>query len=85
MIKRYGTPPDANTAQKISEPFGLLDYLGLEHLNPGSPMSDELVGTKVPPASVARQLRQKYPNKNISTEVKGYGTFLVGPDGWELV
>lgn len=79
--RAYGHPPDAKDCTEIPSP-GFRTTLDPEALNPGSTLFEDLMGSKVPPVAIARQLIRKFPKKNVLVKVTGYGTFRVGPQGW---
>ncbi len=88
-MRSYGYPPAIEDCVESSIPASVLLKVDQRILTPvaGTGMAPGGLGRKVPTSAVARQLCAAYAwgrDGPVSVEVKGYGTFLIGPRGWEL-
>lgn len=81
-MKKYGYPPEVKDCTKVETGPWLMEHLGVDEVNARSSLSAELLGQAVPNMSIARQVRQRFPHRNITFTIKGRGTFRVGEEGW---
>lgn len=84
----YGYPPDPSECVEAEAPPNLKVKADQTVLTPLAHTMSPHIGAKASVAAVARQLNQHYDfgrEKCVSVAVPGYGTFFIGPEGWECV
>jgi len=87
-MTKYGYPPAVSECEEAPAPPNLIVTANQQVLTPvaGTGMAPGGVGRKLSVLSIARQLNQYYANSMpVKVEVKGYGQFLIGHEGWELI
>lgn len=88
MKNKYGCPPSLGDCTPARAPVELVVQLGHSSLDANRSSSQPLMGKKVSAVAIARQLNFVFDfgrKKPVSVDVTGYGTFLIGPSGWELI
>lgn len=84
----YGVPPDRFECVEVEVPTTLKVKADQTVLTPWAHTMTPFIGRKASVVAVARQLNQHYDfgrEKCVSVAVPGYGTFRIGPNGWECV
>ena len=88
-MRSYGYPPAIEDCEDATVPASVLLKVDQRILTPvaGTGMAPGGLGRAVPATAVARQLCAAYKwgsEGPVRVAVTGYGTFLIGPRGWEL-
>jgi len=87
MITSYGTPPAYEDCLTCEPPDGLKLKLDQTVMLPTAVEMHPQLGRRASVMAVARQLLQAFDFGRVEpvrVQVKGYGEFLIGPDGWCL-
>ena len=84
----YGNPPEPSDCVPADLPATLKVKADQTVLTPFAHTMAPAIGRRASVFAVARQLNQHYDfgrEKCVSVAVPGYGTFRIGPNGWECV